>query len=177
MGVIVFAMISALGEMTALFPVSGAFVHFGARFLDPAVGFAVGWNFWWCSVITVPTEITAAAVLIAYWPGAANINPSAWIALLTVTCCSFNFIGVRYFGEAEFWMSIIKITALIGLIILGIVISAGGGPTHETTGFRYWREAPFQQENGIPGSWGQFLAFWTTSVTNTPASHWAQPQG
>lgn len=72
-----------------------------------------------------------------------------------------NFINVRIYGEAEFWLSLIKLVTLLGLIILGVVITAGGGPSGETIGFRYWREAPFQQENGIPGSLGQFLAFWT----------------
>lgn len=31
----------------------------------------------------------------------------------------------------EFWFAIIKVLTIIGLIILGIVIDAGGGPNHE----------------------------------------------
>ncbi len=49
-----------------------------------------------------------------------------------------NFLSVRIYGEAEFWLSICKLITLLGLIILGIVITAGGGPTHESIGFRYW---------------------------------------
>ena len=72
---------------------------------------------------------------------------------------------MRVYGEAEFWLALMKIITILGLMILGIVITAGGGPNHETIGFRYWREdGAFQQENGIGGSWGRFLAFWTVFV-------------
>jgi amino acid permease len=123
-------------SVTTLFPVSGAFTHYASRFVDPAVGFALGWNYWYSYAITLPTEITAAALVIDYWPGGANVNVAVWISLFLVACCSFNFLGVRYYGEAEFWFSVIKITTIIGLIILGIIISAGGGPTGEVTGFK-----------------------------------------
>jgi yeast amino acid transporter len=60
-----------------------------------------------------------------------------------------------------------KVIAIVGLIILGIILDAGGGPNHDPIGFRYWRNpGPFAQQSidmgagYIPGSWGQFLAFW-----------------
>ena len=112
--------------------------------------------------ITLPTEIVAAAVVINFWSGANHINSGVWIAVFLVVICSFNFLGVRAYGEAEFWFSLIKIITIIGLIILGVIITAGGAGNHEAIGFRYWNHpGPFQQENGIPGSWGRFLAFWT----------------
>lgn len=36
-------MMIALGEMTTLYPVNGAFVHYASRFVDPSLGFALGW--------------------------------------------------------------------------------------------------------------------------------------
>jgi amino acid transporter len=51
---------------------------------------------------------------------------------------------------------------IIGLIIVGIVITSGGGPNHETIGFRYWRETGgFVQYAGIAGAWGRFLGFFS----------------
>ena len=80
-----------------------------------------------------------------------------------------NFWGARAYGEAEFWFSSIKVITIVGLIILGVVLMAGGGPNHDAIGFRYWRNpGPFNHMstgNGkIPGSWGEFLAFWNVFV-------------
>lgn len=62
--------------------------------------------------------------------------------------------------RAEFWMSAIKILAIVGLLILGIVIDLGGAPSHDRLGFRYWIDpGPFSQLNDIPGALGRFLAF------------------
>jgi amino acid transporter len=66
------------------------------------------------------------------------------------------------YKQAEFVMVSIKLIAIVGLIILGIVISCGGGPNHESIGFRFWNDpGAFAQFNGIPGSKGQFLAFFS----------------
>lgn len=76
---------------------------------------------------------------------------------------TINFSGSRVFGETEFWFASIKVITIIGLIIAGIVISAGGGPNHEAIGFRYWKE-PFMQYKGIPGAWGRFLGFFAVLI-------------
>jgi amino acid transporter len=123
---VVGSMMIALGEMTTLYPVSGAFTHYTARFVDPALGFALGWNYWYSYAITLPTvsyilgkealgrpdcnylltsavpqEITAAALVIQYWRD--DINVAVWITVFLVVICSFNFFGVKWYGEAEFW--------------------------------------------------------------------------
>lgn len=43
-GLIVCAVQFALGEVTALLPVTGSFVRHAEFFVDPAAGFAIGWN-------------------------------------------------------------------------------------------------------------------------------------
>ncbi|GAA5984787.1 hypothetical protein JCM10908_003504 [Rhodotorula pacifica] len=168
MGAIVYSMMIALGEMTTLYPVNGAFVHYASRFIDPSVGFALGWNYWYSWAVTIPTEIIAAALVLDYWPGAARVNVAVWITLWLVVICSFNFIGVRAFGEAEFWFSLIKILAILALIIVALIITAGGVPGSDPAeypiGFRYWHSEPFKQLNGIPGALGRFLSFWTVFI-------------
>lgn len=64
----------------------------------------------------------------------------AWIAIGLVCVCATNFLGVRVYGEMEFWFSMIKVIAIIGLILMGIVLDAGGGPSGDAIGFRYWRK-------------------------------------
>lgn len=163
MGVVVYSMMVALGEMVTMFPVSGAFTHYATRFVDPALGFAVGFNYWYSFGITLPTEITAAAIVVQYWTS--SVNVAVWITIFLITICAINFFGVRWYGEAEFWFSAIKVIAIVGLIILGIVLDLGGGPNHDRIGFRYWKNpGPFNQLNGIQGSLGRFLSFWSVFV-------------
>ncbi len=72
----------------------------------------------------------------------------------------FSFSGA--YGEAEFFFASIKVITITGLIILGIVLDLGGGPSHDRIGFRYWKNpGPFAQFDGIPGAEGRFLAWWT----------------
>lgn len=65
------------------------------------------------------------------------------------------------YGETEFWFCSIKVLTIVGLIILGVILTAGGGPDGEKIGFKYWRDpGPFVQYMGISGSKGRFLGFW-----------------
>lgn len=137
MGSIVYSMMVALGEMTTRLPVSGAFTHFASAYIDPAAGFSVGWNYWYAEAITLPTEIVAASLLIQYWPAVADINPAVWCTVVWLGICVFNFCGVRYYGEAEFWFCVVKITTMFALLILGVVITCGGAGS-PAIGFRYW---------------------------------------
>lgn len=59
-------MMVALGEMAALYPVSGAFTHYASRFVDPSLGFALGLNYWYSYAVTLPTEVVAASIVISY---------------------------------------------------------------------------------------------------------------
>lgn len=186
-------------------------MHYATRFVDPALGTALGWNYWYSWAITIPTEMSvcqspidadadrrshssAAVLVLDWWPGAEKVPAAAWITILMIGILATNFFSVRVYGELEFWFSLMKVripvpchrrfltsrfrflpcachsesdfsfwlTAdSVGLIILGIFITAGCSPSGETIGFRYWHEGLFQQMNGIPGAKGQFLAFWT----------------
>ena len=44
-GLMLYCVIQALGELAVVFPVSGAFSTFCTRFIDPAGGFAIGWSY------------------------------------------------------------------------------------------------------------------------------------
>ncbi|WWD20799.1 hypothetical protein CI109_105276 [Kwoniella shandongensis] len=169
MASMVYAMMVALGEMAALYPVAGAFTHYAARFVDPALGFAVGLNYWYSYAITIPTEIVAATIVISYWD--TTTNAAVYITVCLVMIWLINFMGARAYGEAEFWFSAVKVIAIVGLIILGLVLMCGGGPAHDAIGFRYWRNpGPFNHisinggDDIIEGRWGQFLAFWNVFV-------------
>ncbi|KAJ5938216.1 hypothetical protein N7454_004558 [Penicillium verhagenii] len=167
----------ALGEMAVLFPVSGSFSHYSTRFLDPAWGFAMGWNYAMQWLIVFPLEIVAASITIDYWsPGVSN---AAWVIIFWVVIVAINLFGVRGYGEAEFVFAAIKVTAVIGFIILGIVINCGGGPEGGYIGGAYWHN-PGAFHNGFKGLCSVFVnaafAFSGTELVGLAAAETANPR-
>lgn len=141
-GLMLILTISALGELAVCFPVSGAFATYATRFLDPAWGFAIGWNYAIQWLVAFPLELVAAAMTVQFWSGdgsaAAHVNPCAWVVLFWLLIAIFNLFGVRIFGETEFVFSFIKLLAIAGFVILGIVLVCGGSPKLGFIGGRYW---------------------------------------
>lgn len=45
-GVMVYFLMTSLGEMAAYLPVSGSFETYANRYVDKSLGFALGWNYW-----------------------------------------------------------------------------------------------------------------------------------
>ncbi|EON98292.1 putative amino acid permease protein [Phaeoacremonium minimum UCRPA7] len=150
-GIMIFCTVQALGEMAVVFPVSGSFSAFSTRFLDPAWGFAMGWNYAMQWLVVLPLEIVAASITLSFWPGAADTNSAAWVTIFLVVIVAINFFGVRGYGEAEYVFAIIKIIAVIGFIILGIVLNCGGGPNGEYIGNRYWKT------NNVPADYAGYF--------------------
>ncbi|UNI23806.1 hypothetical protein JDV02_009603 [Purpureocillium takamizusanense] len=146
------------GELSAFMPHTGGFVRHASRLVEPALGAATGWNFWYTMAISAPAEISAAATLIQYWN--TDINPGVWITIFLFIIVVLNFCGVRLYGESEVIFASLKIMLIIGLIIGGLVIDLGGAPNHERLGFRYWIHPGAFNTFIKTGSAGRFLAFW-----------------
>ncbi|KAI7884016.1 hypothetical protein K492DRAFT_235084 [Lichtheimia hyalospora FSU 10163] len=135
-GLMVYCVITSLGEMATFIPVSGSFNHFATRFFDPALGFALGWNYWF-SAVTLATELSAAATIINWWQPV--MPDAAWCTIFLVVLIAVNLVGVRIYGEIEYWFALIKILIVIVFIIIAICVAAGG-LGGETIGFKYWND-------------------------------------
>ncbi|GME83747.1 unnamed protein product [Ambrosiozyma monospora] len=146
----------ALAEVASLMPATSATVRHLEHFVDEAFGFAYGWISVWGNIM--PGEISAAAVIVSYWT---DLSPAIWISIIIVIIVACNSYSVRFYGEVEFAFAMIKISLLVGLILVSLVITCGGGPDHTTIGFRYWREQAFK-EYIFTGNKGKFVAFWKT---------------
>ncbi|KAF7363396.1 AA-permease domain-containing protein [Mycena sanguinolenta] len=138
-GLICYLVMVGLGEMAAYLPHSKGFAGYATRFVDPALGFALGWNYLLKYLIVTPNNINAAGVVIFFWAGGRKVPTEAWMVIFIVFIASVNLLGVRVFGEMEFWFSSIKVISLIGLLLMGIIIDLGGNPRHDRIGFRYWK--------------------------------------
>ncbi|KAH0559706.1 hypothetical protein GP486_003778 [Trichoglossum hirsutum] len=166
-GFIVFLVMAALGEMAAWIPISSGFTGYASRFVDPALGFALGYTYWFKYIIVTPNQLTAAALVIQYWCPREKVNPGVFIAVFLVTIVAINYFGIRFFGEFEFWLSSIKVIVIVGLILLSLVLALGGGPDHDRKGFRYWKHPGAFKPYIMTGDAGRFLAVWSTFVTAT----------
>ncbi|EXJ76576.1 uncharacterized protein A1O5_01084 [Cladophialophora psammophila CBS 110553] len=127
--IMLYCTVHALGELAVLFPISGAFAVYNTRFIDPAWGFAMGWNYALNWLVMLPLELTAASITLSFWSGARDVNPAAWVVIFYIVVVMINFFGVTGVSQAEFIFSIIKVLALsivVGFYIFGIIIATGG---------------------------------------------------
>lgn len=155
-GTVVLAVQLCITETSTLMPVTGSYIRHAEHFIDPAYGFAIGWNRVYASLVSGPAEVTAAAVCFQYWT---SISPALWISILIVCLAASNVGPVKFFGEVEFFFSILKILLIVGLILLGVIIDLGGTDTPRL-GFHYWRDpGPFAAYL-VSGSVGKFVGFW-----------------
>lgn len=107
-------------------------------------------------LLVLPLELTAASITVGYWPESRGTNPAAWVVIFYILVIAINFFGVRGYGEAEFVFSIIKVTAVVGFILLGIVIDTGGVPGQPYIGAHYWYD-PGAFHNGFKGLCSVFV--------------------
>ncbi len=146
-GIMVYFLMTSLGEMATYLPITGSFAEYSKRFVDPALGFAMGWNYWFNWAITLAVDLSTAALVLKFWfphvPG--------WIFSLAALVIIFliNALSVKSFGEAEYWMALIKVITVIVFLIVGLLTIIGilGGHAVFLENFVY-KKAPFV--GGIP---------------------------
>ncbi|KAK7537145.1 dicarboxylic amino acid permease [Phyllosticta citribraziliensis] len=163
-GLLVFSVMAALGEMASWLPLASGFSGYATRFVDPALGTALGYTYWFKYLITTPNQLTAAALVIQYWVPAEKINPGVWITVFLVLILGINYFGIKFFGEFEFWLSSLKVVVIVGLILLSLILALGGGPTGDRPGFRYWKNPGAFKPYIAEGAEGKFLGFWNSLI-------------
>ncbi|EQL31945.1 hypothetical protein BDFG_05839 [Blastomyces dermatitidis ATCC 26199] len=161
---VVWVFSTLLLEIAAYIPLHGAAPDFySTAFLSKSFGFALGWNYWYAYAILVPFEITTATLIIQYWDPPVNV--AIFITILMVIIVGLNYLPVASSGEAEFAFSSLKLSLLLGLIILSIVLASGGGPSGDRVGFRYWHDPGPANTWIIEGNAGLFVSFLGTLVS------------
>lgn len=176
-GSMLYFTVQALGELAVAFPVAGSFSAYSTRFLDPSWGFAMGWNYALQWLVVLPLEIIAASITISYWNE--NLDRAIFVTIFFAAIVIINLFGVKGYGEAEFVFAIIKVTAVIGFILLGIVLNIGGTPSGGYIGATYWRD-PGAFHNGFKGLCSVFVtaafAFAGTELVGLAAAETMNPR-
>ncbi|QES50896.1 L-asparagine permease [Streptomyces venezuelae] len=123
-GIFAFFVVRALGELVLYRPSSGAFVSYAREFMGEKGAYTAGWLYFLNWSTTTVADITAAAVFAQYWSAFSDI-PQWILALIALTIVlTANLISVKYFGEMEFWFSIVKVGALTLFMLIGIYLVA-----------------------------------------------------
>lgn len=82
-----------VAEMAAWLPIRGSIYELAAHFVDPALGFAMGWTYFFAGAMLVCTEYSAVATVMQYWD--TGMNPAVWVAMALVICYFFNMVAVK----------------------------------------------------------------------------------
>lgn len=155
-GIMVYFLMTSLGEMAAYMPNSGSFSTYATKFVDPALGFALGWNYWYNWAITIAAELAAVTLIMKYW--FPNSNSAIWTALFIAIILGFNVLSVKAYGESEYWFSMIKVVTVIIFIIVSFLMIFGILGGNAPVGFEnfFVGDAPFN--GGLLAMFGIFLA-------------------
>lgn len=154
-GIMVYFIMTSLGELASFMPVSGAFSTYASRFIDPALGFALGWNYWFTWAMTLAAELSAATMVMKFWfPDSSSF---LWSSLFLVLIFLLNYVSVKGYGEGEYWFSLIKVATIIIFIVVGILMIFGI-MNGEAIGFKNFTvgDAPFA--GGFLATLGIFIA-------------------
>jgi len=182
MGIMIFNVVYALGELAVMYPVSGGFYTYSTRFIDPSWGFAMGWNYVFQWAIVLPLELNVAAITVHYWPGAQGTSVAVFMTIFWVFIIVINLFGTLGYAEEEFWSSCLKLAATVIFMIIALILVCGGGPSNglydEYWGARTWYD-PGAFRNGFKGFCTVFVtaafSFSGTELVGLAAAETANP--
>lgn len=197
-GIITYSVLMSYGEMVSFLPLHTGIPGVIARFVDPSMGTAIGFCYWFSNAIALPLELTAAAMMLTDYKELAEPGvTTVWIIVILFLVLIFNLCHTSVYGEFQFMLSMVRVGLIFSLTIVLIAINRGAvGPLYETIGFRFWKHSksdfssglilgPFRQllpvhvlykSNteeinvwGIPGAVGRFLQIWQATITGSRA--------
>ena len=140
-GVVAFLIMRFLGEMLVEDPVSSSFSHFAKHYWSEFSGFFSGWNCCALYILVGMLELTAAGKFIQFWWPSMPTWVTAAVFFLVIN--GMNFVNVRLYGETEFWFSMVKIAAVVGMIVLGLFLLVSGKGGEQATVTNLWRAGGF----------------------------------
>ncbi|GFM66404.1 permease [Pseudomonas cichorii] len=123
-GAAVFMVMRALGEMAVHNPTSGSFSHYASRYLGPLAGFVLGWTYAFEMIIVCLADVTAFGIYMGFW--FPEVPRWIWVLGIVFLIGALNLCNVKVFGETEFWLSLLKVGAIVAMIVAGFGIMLFG---------------------------------------------------
>ncbi|MCJ1656437.1 amino acid permease [Staphylococcus sp. NRL 16/872] len=155
-GVMLYFLMSSIGELATFYPVSGSFSSYATRFVDPSLGFTMGWLYYIMWSLVSSVDVMVASNVLFYWDVFKFFSPLTWSLIFITIIFLLNIFTVKAFGETEFWLSLIKVITIIVFIIVGFLMILGilGGHTY---GFENYTKGQAPFVGGISGFLGVLL--------------------
>ncbi|KAK4500744.1 hypothetical protein PRZ48_008934 [Zasmidium cellare] len=152
---------NSIAEMSTAYPVSGGFIRLAGKWVDDALGFMVGWNFFFYEALLIPFEIAAFGLVASYWSDKlTEPGPIAGVIVGVIICyAAINILAVGAYGEAEFWLSGGKVILIFSLFFFTFITMVGGNPQNDVYGFRNFDHGQAFQEYISSGPLGRFEGF------------------
>lgn len=176
--IMVFFLMTSLGEMSSYSPTTGTFCEYAGQYVDPSFGFAMGWNYWFNWAITIAVEVLSAALIMRFW--FPESNTLLWSSGFFILIFTLNILTVKVFGESEYWLSMIKVSFVVIFIVVGILTIFGMVGHSGPVGLHNWTigDAPFH--GGFFAFMGVFLiagfSFQGTELIGVAAGEAKDPQ-
>lgn len=123
-GLAIYMIIRMMGEMATEEPVAGAFSHFAYKYWGNYPGFLAGWNYWFLYILVSMAELSVMGGYMQRW--FPELDPWIVALLAIVLITTINLVSVKFFGEAEFWLALIKVVAVVGMIVFGLFLIGKG---------------------------------------------------
>ncbi|MBS4074724.1 amino acid permease [Ameyamaea chiangmaiensis] len=120
--VLVILLMRMLGEMSVASPRVGSFVGHVRLGLGAEAGFVVGWTYWLAWTVTAASEVIAGGLLLRALTG---LPVLAGDAMLLLAAGAANLISARAYARAEAVLSLIKLVAIGGFILVGALAFTG----------------------------------------------------
>lgn len=154
-GLMVFFLMTSLGEMATYVPVSGSFSEYASRFVDPAFGFALGWNYWLNWAITLAVDVSTTAIVMHFWLP----NLPGWLISVGFLALIFviNVVSAKSFAETEYWLSLVKVITVIVFLGVGLLTIAGIMGGSHPVGLKNYTTGAAPFVGGLPATLSVFV--------------------
>ena len=180
-GAAVFMVMRALGEMAVHNPVAGSFGQYASTYLGPMAGFVLGWTYAFEMIIVCLADVTAFGIYMGFW--FPEVARWVWVLGIVFLIGGLNLCNVKVFGEMEFWLSLLKVGAIVAMILGGFGILLFGihsaGEAQASGLSNLWAHGGFMP-NGIGGLIASFavvmFAFGGIEIIGITAGEAKDPQ-
>ncbi|WP_223496694.1 amino acid permease [Pseudomonas sp. A-RE-26] len=180
-GAAVFMVMRALGEMAVHNPVAGSFGQYASTYLGPMAGFILGWTYAFEMIIVCLADVTAFGIYMGFW--FPEVARWVWVLGIVFLIGGLNLCNVKVFGEMEFWLSLLKVGAIVAMILGGFGIMLFGihsaGETQAVGLSNLWAHGGFMP-NGVGGLIASFavvmFAFGGIEIIGITAGEAKDPQ-
>ncbi len=142
-GLILYIVMRALGEMLYVSPGTGSFADYATEYISPLAGYLAEWANVFQYIVVGISEVVAATEYLKFWWPEVSVFWSGIIIIAFLLLA--NLASAKAYGTLEFWFAMIKVVTIVIMIILGLlVILLGVGNHGKPIGFsNLWSHGGF----------------------------------